>query len=109
MTSFLDFPNEAKCRAAADAVGGTSQVSLGQRGNHPYLAFGDLPHRCTLRRALMHGLVSDFDTQAAEAGKGALLGVAAAERNLNPDRRWRVSTPRVLDEAGMQPNGRDLF
>ena len=23
------------------------------------------------------------------------------ERNLNPDRQWRVSTPRVLDEAGI--------
>jgi glucokinase len=30
-----------------------------------------------------------------------VLRAAAAERNLNPDRRWRVSTPRVLDEAGI--------
>jgi hypothetical protein len=27
-TSFLDFPNEAKCRAAADAMGVTQQVVL---------------------------------------------------------------------------------
>jgi hypothetical protein len=27
-TSFLDFPNQAKCRAAADAMGVTQEVAL---------------------------------------------------------------------------------
>jgi hypothetical protein len=29
-TSFIDFPDEAKCRAAADAMAETNQVSLGK-------------------------------------------------------------------------------
>ena len=33
-TSFLDFPDEAKCRAAADAMAGTNQVVL-QSGTRP--------------------------------------------------------------------------
>jgi hypothetical protein len=43
-TSFLDFPNETKCRAAADAVAGTSQVNLGQHGNHPNISPSAIYH-----------------------------------------------------------------
>jgi glucokinase len=51
------------------------------------------PHRKRDHRATQRG--------RAGGGSGAVLRAAAAERNLNPDRRWRVSTPRVLDEAGI--------
>ena len=37
-TSSLDFPDEAKCRTAADAIGGANQVSLGQVGPHPNIS-----------------------------------------------------------------------
>ena len=36
-TSFLDFPSEAKCRAAADALTGTGQVTP-NHGNHPNIS-----------------------------------------------------------------------
>jgi hypothetical protein len=32
-TSFLDFPNEAKCRTAADVMGATQQVTLAPPGS----------------------------------------------------------------------------
>jgi hypothetical protein len=37
-TSFIDFPDEAKCRAAADAMAETNQVSLGQVGTRPNIS-----------------------------------------------------------------------
>lgn len=37
-TSFLDFPDEAKCRTAANALAGTDQVRLGQAGLHPNIS-----------------------------------------------------------------------
>jgi hypothetical protein len=37
-TSFLDFPNEAKCRAAADAMAATQQVTLAPPGPHPAIS-----------------------------------------------------------------------
>jgi hypothetical protein len=36
-TSFLDFANEAKCRAAADVLIGTGQVTP-SHGNHPNIS-----------------------------------------------------------------------
>ena len=36
-TSFLDFPSEAKCRAAADALAGTGQVTP-SHGGHPNIS-----------------------------------------------------------------------
>jgi hypothetical protein len=36
-TAFLDFPSEAKCRAAADALAGADQIILG-RGNRPNIS-----------------------------------------------------------------------
>jgi hypothetical protein len=36
-TAFLDFPTEAKCHAAADALTGSDQVSP-TRGNHPNIS-----------------------------------------------------------------------
>jgi hypothetical protein len=36
-TSFLDFPNEAKCHAAAEALAGVGQVTL-SHGNHPNIS-----------------------------------------------------------------------
>jgi hypothetical protein len=37
-TSFIDFPDEAKCRAAAEAMAETNQVSLGQVGTRPNIS-----------------------------------------------------------------------
>jgi hypothetical protein len=37
-TSFLDFPDEAKCRAAAGTVAGTNQMSLGPVGTRPNIS-----------------------------------------------------------------------
>jgi len=37
-TSFLDFPDEAKCRAAADAVAGSDQVNLVKTGSRPNIS-----------------------------------------------------------------------
>ena len=37
-TSFLDFPNQAKCKEAADALASTGQVNLGQHSNHPNIS-----------------------------------------------------------------------
>jgi hypothetical protein len=37
-TSFLDFPNEAKCRTAADVMGATQQVTLAPPGAHPAIS-----------------------------------------------------------------------
>jgi len=37
-TSFLDFPNEAKCRTAADVMGATLQVTLAPPGAHPAIS-----------------------------------------------------------------------
>ena len=37
-TSFLDFPDEAKCRAAAEAMADASQVTLGQIPTHPNIS-----------------------------------------------------------------------
>jgi hypothetical protein len=37
-TSFLDFPDEAKCRIAAEALAGTKQVRLGEVGVHPNIS-----------------------------------------------------------------------
>jgi hypothetical protein len=37
-TSFLDFPDEAKCRTAADALAGTNLVRLAQQGGHPNIS-----------------------------------------------------------------------
>jgi hypothetical protein len=34
-TSFLDFPNEAKCRAAADAMADTQQLTFLPPGSRP--------------------------------------------------------------------------
>ena len=34
-TSFLDFPDEAKCRTAADVLAGPNQVTLGQGTTRP--------------------------------------------------------------------------
>ena len=36
-TSFLDFPNEAKCRAAIDALTGVGQVTP-SHGSHPNIS-----------------------------------------------------------------------
>jgi hypothetical protein len=36
-TSILDFPSEAKCRAAADALTGTGQI-ISSHGNHPNIS-----------------------------------------------------------------------
>ena len=36
-TAFLDFPSEAKCRAAADVLAGADQINL-SRGNHPNIS-----------------------------------------------------------------------
>ena len=36
--SFLDFPTQAKCKAAADALAGSGQVNLGQHSNHPNIS-----------------------------------------------------------------------
>ena len=37
-TAFLDFPDEAKCRAAAEAMAGTNQVTLGQTSTRPNIS-----------------------------------------------------------------------
>ncbi len=37
-TAFLDFADEAKCRAAADALAGTHQLTSGQIANHPNIS-----------------------------------------------------------------------
>jgi hypothetical protein len=37
-TSFLDFPNEVKCRSAADAMAATNHVTLGPPGPHPAIS-----------------------------------------------------------------------
>jgi hypothetical protein len=34
-TSFLDFPDEAKCRSAADGIAGTAQLNLDRPGARP--------------------------------------------------------------------------
>ena len=36
-TAFLDFPSEAKCRAAADVLAGADQINA-SRGNHPNIS-----------------------------------------------------------------------
>jgi hypothetical protein len=36
--SFLDFPNEVKCRSDSDALAGTSQVNLSQGTNRPNIS-----------------------------------------------------------------------
>jgi hypothetical protein len=53
-TTFFDFPNEAKCRAAADAMGVTQEVALkplggGARSDIPT---GRLSGQCSMRRTL---------------------------------------------------------
>jgi hypothetical protein len=37
-TSFLDFPDEAKCRTAMDVLAGTNQVTLGQGTTRPNIS-----------------------------------------------------------------------
>lgn len=37
-TTFLDFPREAKCHAAADALDAADQLSLPNRSNHPNIS-----------------------------------------------------------------------
>jgi hypothetical protein len=37
-TAFLDFPDEAKCRTAANAVAATDHVTAGQVGPHPNIS-----------------------------------------------------------------------
>jgi hypothetical protein len=37
-TSFLDFPDEPKCRTAADAIAGSNHVTFGQVGPHPNIS-----------------------------------------------------------------------
>ena len=36
-TAFLDFPSEAKCRAAADVLAGADRINA-SRGNHPNIS-----------------------------------------------------------------------
>jgi hypothetical protein len=37
-TTFIDFPDEAKCRVAAEAMAETNQVSLGQTTTRPNIS-----------------------------------------------------------------------
>jgi hypothetical protein len=37
-TSFLDFPDEARCKTAAETVAGTNQVTIGQSGTRPNIS-----------------------------------------------------------------------
>ena len=51
-TSFLDFADEAECRTAAQALGGTTPVTLGQVSNRPNISPSAILHivaRCVER------------------------------------------------------------
>jgi hypothetical protein len=37
-TTFLDFPDEAKCRAAAAALQASEHVAINERGAHPNIS-----------------------------------------------------------------------
>jgi hypothetical protein len=37
-TTFLDFPDEAKCRTAADAMAGADQIGLNRPGQRPNIS-----------------------------------------------------------------------
>jgi hypothetical protein len=37
-TTFLDFPDEAKCRTAAEAIAGADQIGLNRPGQRPNIS-----------------------------------------------------------------------